>query len=115
MPLENVPTMRFHLDEHMAHAVATGLRRRGLDVTTTVEARLLGFPDVDQISFAREENRVIVTQDADFLRLHQAGIPHVGIVFLPSGAHDIGELVRFLCLMHDCVPAEEMVNIVEYL
>ena len=33
-------TMRFHLDEHVPHAIAEGLRRRGIDVTTTVEAGL---------------------------------------------------------------------------
>lgn len=27
--------IRFHLDEHVAHAVADGLRRLGMDVTTT--------------------------------------------------------------------------------
>src|SRR5205809_5854404 len=33
-------TMRFHLDEHLPHAIAEGLRRHGIDVTTTVEAGL---------------------------------------------------------------------------
>ena len=36
--------MRFHLDEQMDHAIATGLRRRGIDVTTA-RAR-----DADQIT-----------------------------------------------------------------
>ena len=35
-------TIRFHLDEHVAHAIAEGLRRRGVDVTTTTDAGLLG-------------------------------------------------------------------------
>jgi len=30
-------TIRFHLDEHVAHAVADGLRRLGIDVTTTTD------------------------------------------------------------------------------
>jgi len=28
-------TIRFHLDEHVPHAVADGLRIHGIDVTTT--------------------------------------------------------------------------------
>jgi hypothetical protein len=32
--------MRFHLDEHIANAIADGLRRRRIDVTTTVDAAL---------------------------------------------------------------------------
>ena len=30
-------TIRFHLDENCSHAIAAGLRRRGIDVTTTPE------------------------------------------------------------------------------
>src|SRR5262249_17977218 len=30
--------MRFHLDEHVPHAIAEGLRRRGIDVTTRPNA-----------------------------------------------------------------------------
>ena len=32
--------LRFHLDEHVDPAIAEGLRRYGIDVTTTVEAHL---------------------------------------------------------------------------
>ena len=35
-------TIRFHLDEHCATAIAEGLRRRGIDVTTS--RRPHGFP-----------------------------------------------------------------------
>jgi hypothetical protein len=31
-------TIRFHLDEHVPHAVARGLRRLGIDVRTTTDA-----------------------------------------------------------------------------
>jgi hypothetical protein len=40
-------TIRFHLDENCSHAIAAGLRRRGIDVTTTPEAGLLGAGDAD--------------------------------------------------------------------
>jgi hypothetical protein len=32
--------LRFHLDESVASAVAAGLRRRGIDVTTATDAGL---------------------------------------------------------------------------
>ena len=66
--------MRFHLDEHIHPAVADAMRRRGIDVTTTAEADLIGEPDAAQIAFAQAIGRVIVTADADFLRLAKAGI-----------------------------------------
>lgn len=33
--------VRFHLDENVSNAVAEGLRRRGVDVTTTPEEALI--------------------------------------------------------------------------
>ena len=36
-------TIRFHLDEHCPHAVAIGLRRLGIDVTTTTDAVITIF------------------------------------------------------------------------
>ncbi len=62
--------MRFHLDEHVDHAVAHGLRQRGIDVTTTTDAGLLGVSDEHHLEHALAASRVIFTQDADFLRLH---------------------------------------------
>ena len=63
--------IRFHLDESVAVAVAQGLRRRGVEVTTTSEAGLTSADDESQLAFALRERRVLVTQDADFIRLHQ--------------------------------------------
>ena len=107
--------MRFHLDEHVANAVAEGLRQRGVDVTTTVEAGLLQAPDDQHVAFALREDRVIFTQDRDFLRLHSDGVQHAGIVYCPQGKRTIGEIIRHLCLMHDCMDSDEMLGRVEYL
>ncbi len=38
-------TIRFHLDEHVSSAVATGLHMRGVDVTMTAEVDLWGASD----------------------------------------------------------------------
>jgi hypothetical protein len=35
--------IRFHLDKHMNLAIAVGLRRRGIDATTTVTLELGGY------------------------------------------------------------------------
>jgi hypothetical protein len=44
-------TIRFHLDEHCPHAIAVGLRRHGIDVTTATDAGLLHADDVDLVAF----------------------------------------------------------------
>lgn len=62
-------TIRFHLDEHVSHAIAHALRRRGVDVSTTTDAGLLGVEDGDQLAYATAERRVLVTHDPDLIEL----------------------------------------------
>jgi hypothetical protein len=88
---------------------------RGIDVTTTGDVNLLGATDEQHIEFASGARRVIYTQDSDFVRLHHEGLPHAGIVYNPDGRRSIGEVVRFLCLIHDCLEQDEMVGKVEFL
>lgn len=66
----------FYTDEHCAHAVAQGLRRRGVNVLTTAEAGMIGASDEHQLALAIKKNRVIFTQDNDFLKLHVKGVEH---------------------------------------
>ena len=106
--------MRFHLDEHVAGAVAAGLRRRGIDVSTTSEAGLIDAPDEAHIAFALRENRVVFTQDRDFLRLHANGAAHAGIAYAAQGSRTIGEIVRMLVLLHDSTEESGMVGKIEY-
>jgi len=46
--------VRFHLDENIPRSIAVGLRQRGIDVTTTADAKLIGASDEIQLEFARE-------------------------------------------------------------
>lgn len=105
--------MRFFLDEHIAGAVADALRRRGFDVLTVKEARALGAPDIDHFEFARAQQRIIVTQDADFLRIRAAGESHAGIVYAPQGT-PVGKLVRTLWRIVETLDAERMKNHAEF-
>jgi uncharacterized protein with PIN domain len=107
--------MRFHLDEHVADAIAKGLRQRGIDVTTTAETKLLDAEDEVHLAFALGEGRVIVTQDADFLRLDNKEPSHAGIAYYPQGSRTIGEVIDHLTLMHGCMEESEIRGKVEYL
>jgi hypothetical protein len=49
--------LAFHLDEHLDHAIAYGLRNRGVDCTTTTDAGLLGAQDELHIEFALRDQR----------------------------------------------------------
>ena len=105
---------RFYTDEGVANAVANGLRQRGADVMTAREAGMLGAPDPEHLARALEENRVLVTHDADYLRLHANGFRHAGIAYAPQTA-PIGRIVRGLVLIHDVLEAQDMIQRVEFL
>ena len=107
--------MKIHTDENVSQAVSLGLRRRGLDVTTTPEAGLLGAPDARQLDYALNAGRVMVSHDTDMLRLASAGVPHAGVAFCLKQKYKLGELVRALLALASRVSAEEMVNRVEFL
>ena len=106
--------IKFHLDENVDHAIANGLRLRGLDVTTATDAELIAASDLEHIEFAKAENRVIFTQDQDFLRHHQTGNEHAGIVYSQQGVRSIGEIVRYLNLLSDCLQPQEMYGQLEF-
>jgi predicted nuclease of predicted toxin-antitoxin system len=108
-------TIRFHLDENCPRTVAEGLRRRGIDVTTTPEAGLLSAPDEEQAAYGLAQNRVIFTQDQDFLRIHAAGIPHAGIAYCKKDTLSIGEMIRGLILIWEVYEPDEVANRIEYL
>ena len=96
-------------------AVGEGLRREGIDVTTTRDQGLFSSSDLEQIEFARREMRVLVTQDADFLRLDRRGIDHLGICFYSPGTRATGEILKRLILIHGVVAPEAMRRHVEFL
>ena len=107
--------IRFHLDENVPSAIAEGLRRRGVDATITPQAGLLNADDEAQLRFAYSQGRVLITNDADFLRLHDRGASHAGIAYSPKGKRAIGESLHGLIMIAECLAPEEMQNHVEYL
>lgn len=107
-------TLRFHLDEHVAGAIAAGLRRRGIDVTTAADARLLGAKDDAHLAFAVAEGRVVFTNDEDYLVLHDQGIEHAGIAYCHQQSRSLGDVIRALMLLWEVLEPDEMRNHVEF-
>ena len=105
--------VRYYADEHVARAVVTGLRRRGVDVLSVEEAGTRGAPDDEHLALAMSQQRTIFTQDADFLRLANDGRPHAGIVYASQGT-SVGSIVRVLVLIHHVLSAEDMAGKIEF-
>lgn len=113
--------IRLYLDEDASsRSLARGLRARGIDVVTAVEAGQLEQDDPDQLEFATRRERVIYTYNVShFHHLHTAwvaqGRSHAGIILVAQARFTIGEqLRRVLKLMANC-SAESMHNQIQFL
>lgn len=107
--------VRFYFDEMLSYEIAERLRHQGIDVLTTPEAGNIGLRDVDQLSFALDQRRVLVTRDEDYLIIHAKGVPHAGIAYYKQEVRSAKEIAEALILIHGVLSAEEMQNQVEYL
>jgi len=109
-----VAKIRYVTDEHVPSAVAKGLRARGVDVMTAAQAGTLQKPDPWVLTHAREDARVLITYDPDFLRLHREGVTHAGIVY-GTADMSIGLVIGGALLIAEVLDANEMINHVEFL
>ncbi len=107
--------IKFHLDENVSNAIANGLRKRGIDVTTSPEEGLIGASDTQQLAYALEEKRVIFTFDDDFLSLAATGIEHWGIIYTPQQRQSTGKVISNLIIVWECLESEYMYNNIESL
>jgi hypothetical protein len=104
-------TFRFHLDEHCNPAIAAGHRLRGVDVTTTPEAHLLGAANRETIAYGMATGRVVFTHHPEFLRLHVTGMEHRGIAFCRQHSRGIGQMIASLCLICEVYEPGERVEL----
>lgn len=82
--------MRFLLDEDINPAAAESAWEQDMDVVSVIELRRRGRSDRDQLEFAAEQNRVLVTRNrGDYLHwtreFYHAGLPHCGVLLLQDG------------------------------
>ncbi|MFV0444719.1 MAG: DUF5615 family PIN-like protein [Planctomycetaceae bacterium] len=105
-------TLTLYTDQHVHSAVIGGLRRRGIDVLTAFED---GFADQDDevlLIRATELERVLFTQDVDFVditdRWLEIGRPFAGVVYAHQQKATIGQLVVDLELVCKVFTPEDM-------
>jgi hypothetical protein len=108
-------TIRFHLDEDVNPAIAAGLRRRGVDVTTSQAVGLLGAPDPMQLAYAHAAGRVLFTHDDDHPKLNAQGVEHSGIADCHGLQRSTGEMIESLVLIWELCKPEGMANRVEFI
>jgi predicted nuclease of predicted toxin-antitoxin system len=82
--------MRFLLDENIHPGVAEAAWELNLDVVSVHDLRRRGRSDHEQLAFAAEQDRVMVTRNrGDYLHwtreFYRAGRPHRGLLLLDRG------------------------------
>ena len=106
--------VRLYFDRHIMSQLGVDLRLSGFDVLTTEEANMDRASDEDQLTFAANQNRVIVTFNIrDFAPLHKQWTaevrPHAGIIVSQQlGSRKYGVLLSRLLKLLDKMSAEEM-------
>lgn len=81
--------IRLYLDEDVDPQLAEDLRRHGFDVEASSAVGLMRAPDRDQLEYARQAGRAILTHNRDdFLRLARllalSNLDHDGILYVPQ-------------------------------
>jgi hypothetical protein len=111
-------TVRLLLDEDVWPGLASVLRERGFDAVHVSEVQRGGLPDADQLTYAAQTERAIMTHNIrDFVPLAAewflAGEAHAGMVLSPQ--LEKGELLRRTERLLQAVSAKEMGNSVRFL
>lgn len=107
--------LRYYFDEHMDPEIAKHLRKRGVDVLTTQEARRANqkIDDADQLAYATSLGRTLVTEEKrEFHALHQR-LQHAGIIILQRKA-GLGKFIEYLEYAAFVLEPEYMRDRLEY-
>lgn len=111
--------LRLFFDECADQDVARALTALRLDVVTATSANRKGLSDQEQLDYARLENRVIYTIDADFLSLAadlmQRGEFFTGILYHAPSARSKREIIDALVLCDGVFEPADMHNRIEFI
>lgn len=108
-----------YMDVHVPRLITEGLRRRGIDVLTAQEDEATEFDDPDLLRRTTELNRVLLTQDQDFLQIaaewQENGIAFRAIIHAHPLHAGIGEIILDTELILTAAEDEELWNRVIHL
>lgn len=108
-----------YMDQHVPSAITQGLRQRGIDVLTTAEDQTSDWTDEPLLERARNLERVVFTQDDDFLVIahewQQSGREFCGIVYAHQLSITVGQAIRDLELLTRVMTFDELRNRIEFL
>ena len=93
----DVVSRRFLLDESTNYHIASHLRRLRHDVTAIGQDYPASLRDIDILTLAVREGRIVITNDRDFGELVvRVGQPHAGVILFRLGSVTTEELIARL-------------------
>ncbi|NJR38908.1 MAG: DUF5615 family PIN-like protein [Leptolyngbyaceae cyanobacterium CSU_1_4] len=112
-------SLALYMDEHVHRAITVGLRIRGIDVLTVQEDGRNGVDDLIILDRASQLQRVIFSQDSDFLieanRRQQRGTQFSGVLYAHQKLISIGNCIRDLEIVAQVSNPEDLADKVWYL
>lgn len=112
-------SIAFYLDENVHRGITNGLRIRNVDVLTVQEDRRTSLPDPIILERATELDRVLFSQDDDFLveatRRQQEKINFSGVIYAHKLKVSVGNCIRDLEIIAKAAHPEELTNQIQYL
>ena len=116
------PLMRFYLDADISWRIARLARDLGVDVLSAQDAGKRTAEDDDQLAYATELGRCLVTRNRDdFLDLdiyyREHGLAHCGILIVADSlpTHDFAAVARALAHHSALYPEPFIPGLVDYL
>lgn len=115
--------MRFYLDECLSDIIAViGRERFGLDIISAHAAGMELATDAEQLAFAAEQGRVMVTRNADdFIllteQLEAKQEPHGGVIIVPPSmtGREFAAIAERLAYCHELYPQDTVPYLAMYL
>lgn len=113
--------IRLYLDEDaMDSDLVRALRLRGVDVTTALDAGLIGSADEEHLQYATASTLTLYCFNvSDFMSLHTSylavGRAHTGIILGQQQRYSVGEQMRRLVRLVQMRSAESLRNTIEFL
>ncbi len=108
-----------YMDVHVKSAITNGLRQRGIAVLTAQEDDQGNTPDAELLHRAHTLERLLFTQDDDFLVIAQEwqtlGRSFTGIAYAHQLGITVGQAVLQLQLVCEVMTVDELRNTILFL
>lgn len=112
-------SLKLYMDENVPRPIINELRLRGVDVLTVQEDSYTSFPDSIILDRATEIERVLFSQDQDFLALAKRreaeGVSFPGVIYARQLQVSADECVRDLEIIAKAGNPEDFANRIQYL